>query len=64
MTCYISKIQDISRHLLAPLLDVLGAAREHWWMNQGYKNLDGDAKSQKMIALLGTLSTPPSISNQ
>jgi hypothetical protein len=44
MTCYIIKIQDMSRHLLAPLLDVLGAAREHWWMNQGYNNLDGDAK--------------------
>jgi hypothetical protein len=30
------KFKDITLQLLESLLDVSGAAREHWWMNQRY----------------------------
>jgi hypothetical protein len=38
------QLNDISRQLPASLLDVSGATREHWWINQVYQNSDGDAK--------------------
>jgi hypothetical protein len=39
-----AKFKDISHQHLASRLDVSGATREHWWMNQGYQNSDGDAQ--------------------
>jgi hypothetical protein len=39
-----AKFKEISCHLLASLLDVSGATKEHWWMNQGYYNSDADAQ--------------------
>jgi hypothetical protein len=36
--------QQNSRIFLATSIpDVSAAPREHWWMNQGYWNSDGDA---------------------
>jgi hypothetical protein len=34
-----AKFKDISYHLVASLLDISGAAREYWWMNQGMHNI-------------------------
>jgi hypothetical protein len=39
-----AEFKDISCHLLESLLDVFGAAREHWQMSQGYQNSDGEAQ--------------------
>jgi hypothetical protein len=52
-----AKFKDISRHFLESLLDVSGAAGEHWRMHQGgYWNSDRGSKiGQTMVAVLGTL---------
>jgi hypothetical protein len=39
-----AKFKAISQQLPASLLDVSGATREHWWMNQRYKNSEGEAQ--------------------
>jgi hypothetical protein len=40
LRCYVIKIQG---NFLPPHW-ISGAAREHWWINQGYKNADGDTQ--------------------
>jgi hypothetical protein len=34
-----AKFKAITRKLPALLLDVFGATREHWWINEGYQNI-------------------------
>jgi hypothetical protein len=36
--------KDVSRQLTDSLLDVCGESREHWFMNKGYWNSDGNAQ--------------------